>query len=109
MVSKYIKNFRESCEKLEEITAATRHFADPNSHKNVTKSSNMISEANEIFMAIESFMSNYHVIKDFERSPEYNTNSQAARIYKAIKQMYNFVPEGYSADAYETDLMSKDF
>ena len=108
-MNKYVKAFKESCEKLEEITAATRYFANPDSHKNLTKSSNMISEANDIFAALESFMNDYHVIKDFEKSSEYNTNSQAARIYKAIKQMYNFVPEGYNADAYETDLMSKDF
>lgn len=108
-MNKYVKLFREAVQKLEEENAATRYFASPNEHKNLTQSHDMISDANDIFMGLESFMNNYHTIKDFEKSQEYNTNSQAARIYKIIKQMYNFIPEGYNADAYENNLGTKDF
>ena len=102
--NKYVKAFRESCKKLEEENAATKHFKNSQDHYSNDWYSNMedvnfVQFMNELFEKIA-------VIHDdnaayLANSPELKTNSQTARLYKILDQMYNLIPGMEKDGGYE--------
>jgi len=101
---KYVEAFRESCRKLEEENAATRHFKNAQDHYSSDSYSNMedvnfVQFMNELFEKIA-------VIHDdnaayLANSSELKTNSQTARLYKILDQMYNLIPGMKNDGGYE--------
>lgn len=92
-------DFRKLVENiLDEENAATRHFRGNDFHDAYGQASEISTEAMKIYQEINEFLDKY---SEFKTEPEYNTNSQTARIYKSIENLKKDVSQSINDDAFD--------